>query len=93
YNPLGLLPYFVDSESNFYFSNYTEENARWITYTPFESTNKMSTDKVRFIVKSRLHDFKSHFSYLFSINTEFALKSRFVEITDYKVILQGTLEY
>ena len=93
YNPIGLLPYFVDSESNFYFSNYTEENARWITYTPFESTNKMSADKVRFIIKSRLHDFKSHFNYLFSINSEFALKSRYVEITDYKVILQGTLEY
>lgn len=93
YNPIGLLPYFVDSQSNFYFSNYTEENARWITYTPFESTNKMSADKVRFIIKSRLHDFKTHFNYLFSINPEFALKARFVEITDYKVILQGILEY
>lgn len=93
YSPIGLLPYFVDSESNFYFSNYTEENARWITYTPFESTNKMSTDKMRFIIKSRLHDFKSHFNYLFSINPKFALKSRFVEITDSKVILQGALEY
>ncbi|WP_039067876.1 DUF87 domain-containing protein [Staphylococcus shinii] len=93
YSPIGLLPYFVDSESNFYFSNYTEENARWITYTPFESTNKMSTDKMRFIIKSRLHDFKSHFNYLFSINSEFALKSRFVKITDSKVILQGALEY
>ncbi|WP_029378687.1 DUF87 domain-containing protein [Staphylococcus xylosus] len=93
YSPIGLLPYFVDSESNFYFSNYTEENARWITYTPFESTNKMSTDKMRFIIKSRLHDFKSHFNYLFSINPKFALKSRFVEITDSKVILQGVLEY
>lgn len=93
YNPIGLLPYYVDSLSNFYFSNYTEENARWITYKPFESTNKMSSDKVRFIIKSRLHDFKSHFKYLFSINSEFALKTRFVEVTDYKMILQGALEY
>ncbi|MBO3061352.1 helicase HerA domain-containing protein [Mammaliicoccus fleurettii] len=93
YNPTGLLPYYVDSNSNFYFSNYTEENARWLTYKPFESTNKMSADKVRFVIKSRLQDFKSHFSYLFEINSEFALKSRFVEINDHKVILQGSLEY
>lgn len=93
YNPTGLLPYYVDSSSNFYFSNYTEENTRWLTYKPFESTNKMSNDKVRYIIKSRLHDFRSHFDYLFNINTEFALKARFVEINDYKVILQGALEY
>lgn len=93
YNPTGLLPYYVDSSSNFYFSNYTEENARWLTYKPFESTNKMSDDKIRFIIKSRLKDFKSHFNYLFEINSEFALKARFVETNDHKVILQGTLEY
>lgn len=53
----------------------------------------MSSDKVKFIIKSRLHDFKLHFGYLFSINPEFSLKARFVEVTDYKVILQGALEF
>lgn len=93
YNPMGLLPYYVDSESNYYFSNYTEDSPRWITYEPFETTNKMGSDKVRFIIKSRLHDFKSHFKYLFDVNSNFSLKAQFVEITDYKVILQGVLEY
>lgn len=93
YNPIGLLPYFVDSNSNYYFSNFSEESSRWIIYKPYETTNKMSSEKTRIIIKSRLNDFKQHFKYLFSVNPQFSLKTKYVEVNDYKVILQGTIEF
>ncbi|PTU82612.1 DNA-binding protein, partial [Staphylococcus pasteuri] len=93
YNAVSLLPYFVDSNSNFYFSNYSESNARWISYEPFENTNKMNPDKIIFIIKTRLHDFYMHFNYLFNINYNFSIKVRFVDISNHKVILQGVLEF
>lgn len=93
YNPVGLLPFFVDNNSNYYFANLSEESFRWIVYKPYETTNKMSADKTRFIIKSRLYDFKQHFKYLFSVNPSFSLKTKYVEVNDYKVILQGTIEF
>lgn len=93
YNPAGLLPFYVDTNSNYYFSNFSEESSRWILYKPYETTNKMSNEKTRFIIKSRLNDFKQHFKYLFSVNPKFSIKTKYVEVNDYKVILQGSIEF
>lgn len=49
YNPVSLLPYFVDNNSNFYFSNYSNNNIRWIKYEPFKRTNKLSPDKINLL--------------------------------------------
>lgn len=93
YNPIGLLPYFVDVESNYYFANYTESGARWITYKPFETTNKMSSEKMQFIIKTRLNNYKQHFKYLFDINRNYALKVRYIDVKDYKTVIKGTIEH
>ncbi|MGX0142209.1 helicase HerA domain-containing protein [Staphylococcus hominis] len=93
YNPIGLLPYVVDMDTNYYFANYTEEGARWITYRPFETTNKMSANKMQFIIRTRLNNYKQHFKYLFNINSQYALKTRYIEVTDYNTIIKGTIEH
>ncbi|BGE81373.1 helicase HerA domain-containing protein [Staphylococcus petrasii] len=93
YNPIGLLPYFVDVESNYYFANYNEGGARWITYKPFETTNKMSSEKMQFIIKTRLNNYKQHFRYLFDINNNYALKVKYIDVKDYKAVIKGTIEH
>ncbi|REI09675.1 DNA-binding protein [Staphylococcus felis] len=93
YNPSNLLPYYVDVNNNFYFSEVSEESFRWLIYKPYEKSNKISSDKMRYIIKTRMYDFKTHFNYLFKVTSNFALKVKFVGISDKKVVLQGIIDF
>lgn len=93
YNPASLLPYFVDTQNHFYFSEVSESNFRWLIYKPYESSNKMTSTKMRYIIKTRMFDFKVHFNYLFSVNPNFSFKVKFSEIKDKKVVIQGIVDY
>lgn len=93
YNPSSLLPYYVDNQSNFYFSEVSDSNFRWLIYKPYESSNKMTSEKMRYIIKTRMFDFKVHFNYLFSVNPNFSFKVKFSGIKDKKVAIQGIIDY
>ncbi|MBT2815303.1 helicase HerA domain-containing protein [Staphylococcus coagulans] len=93
YNPSSLLPYYVDKQSNFYFSEVSDSNFRWLIYKPYESSNKMTSEKMRYIIKTRMSDFKVHFNYLFSVNPNFSFKVKFSGIKDKKVAIQGIIDY
>src|SRR5699024_4595241 len=93
YNASNLLPFIVDEENNYYFAEFNENKSRWLEYRPFSRTNKSSSNITSFIIKSRIRDFKQHFKYLFDINPSFSMKTRFLNISDYKMILRGVTEH
>ena len=48
---------------------------------------------MQFIIRTRLNNYKQHFKYLFNINSQYALKTRYIEVTDYNTIIKGTIEH
>lgn len=92
YNAASLLPFYIIG-NDYYFSEYDEQAPRWLTYKPYKKTNKLSSELTSFIVTSRISDFKKHFKYLFEVNYQFALKVRFINLSNTKVLFNGIITH
>lgn len=92
YNASSLLPFYVNGK-DYYFAEFDEQSPRWLTYKHYKKTNKLSSELTSFIVTSRINDFKKHFKYLFEVNHQFALKIRFINLSNIKVLFNGIITH
>ncbi|GAB6252002.1 hypothetical protein BCSAG_33200 [Bacillus cereus] len=92
--PKNLLPYIYQGEHGIYKPVDQYHSPEWIYYYNHKNSRyNASTNFVSKLVKEKIQEFTSHFSYLFNSSFMNPIKLNLVNLGDCREVLQGIFEY
>lgn len=93
-NPTYLVPYFYNLQRELYEPIEQVHSLEWLYYVKSSLPRyKGSRNFVSKLVQEKIQEFLEHFSYLFSLTKQAALKINLVNLGDCKEVMQGILNY
>ncbi|HDR7537283.1 DNA phosphorothioation-dependent restriction protein DptH [Bacillus toyonensis] len=92
--PKNLLPYIYQDEHGIYKPIDQYHSPEWISYYNYKNSRyNASTNFVSKLVREKIQEFTSHFSYLFNQSVVSPIKLNLVNLGDCREVLQGIFEY
>ncbi|WP_176461634.1 DNA phosphorothioation-dependent restriction protein DptH [Anaeromicrobium sediminis] len=93
-NSLYLIPYLAYGDDAIYKPVEQSHSKEWKYYIRNDMDRYKGSRKfVSKLVKEKIEEFISHFSYLFSLSKEASMKINLINMGDCKEVLQGILDY
>lgn len=90
----NLLPYIYNNKNELYKPIYQKDNVEWIIFEKKENVSIGETNAfVAKVVKEKLHQFISNFSYLFPKHSSAPIKINVINIKNDKEVVKGVFEY
>ncbi|MGE7939884.1 DNA phosphorothioation-dependent restriction protein DptH [Bacillus paramycoides] len=92
--PKNLLPYIYQGEHGIYKPIDQYHSPEWVYYYNYKNSRyNASTNFVSKLVREKIQEFTSHFSYLFNQSFMNPIKLNLVNLGDCREVLQGIFEY
>lgn len=93
-SPEGLLPFIYDRNVDLYKPEYQNTLTDWLIFKPVDQVSVSdSSNYLSRIVRDKIVQFKSHFSYLFMEKSQAPLKINIVNISNDLEIIKGILTF
>ena len=91
-SPEGLLPFIYDNNKKLYKPEYNYTLTDWLVFKPVEQVSVTdSSNYLSKIVRDKIVQFKTHFSYLFMENSQAPLKINIVNISNDLEVIKGII--
>lgn len=92
--PEGLLPFIYDENGTLYKPEYSDSVPEWLMFRPVDQVSVTDSSKhLAKIVRDKINQFQTHFSYLFMESSRAPIKINIVNIENDFEIIKGILEW